>query len=260
MTDRKVDKFGDDLRASHEVSARQQVVLVTGSSSGIGAAVARRFAGAGDLVVVNSSRSEEQGAALAEQLGGLYVRADVADPVDVHRLVSAAVERYGRLDVLVNCAATTSVIPHEDLDAASLDVWRRILDVNVLGTWSVIAAAVPRLRQDGGGQVINITSTSGSRPAGSSIPYAVSKAALNHMTLLLANALGPELRVNAVAPGLVDTPWTADWDAARERVRATVALRREGQPEDVADVCYGIARASYVTGAVVPVDGGLSLL
>jgi len=178
----------------------------------------------------------------------------------VASLVDAVRDRFGRLDMLVNCAATTEVIPHADLEAASTEVWRRILDVNLLGTWTVISTALPLLRADGGGQVINITSASASRPAGSSIPYAVSKAALNHMTLLLAKALGPDIRVNAVAPGMVDTPWTADWDEAREQVRATVALRREGRPEDVAEVCLGIARSSYVTGAVVPVDGGLSLL
>ncbi len=242
------------------MSDTARVVLVTGSSSGIGAAIARRFAADGDRVVVNSSRSADAGAALAAELDGVYVAADIADPAAVERLVGETIDRFERLDVLVNCAATTTVIPHEDLDAASAEVWRRILDVNVLGTWSVIAAATPSLRADGGGQIINITSTSGSRPAGSSIPYAVSKAAVNHMTLLLAKALGPEIRVNAVAPGLVATPWTANWDEAREHVRATVALGREGQPEDVAEVCHALAGASYVTGAVVPVDGGLSLL
>jgi ketoreductase RED2 len=97
------------------------------------------------------------------------------------------------------------------------------------------------------------------RPTGSSIPYAASKAALNHLTLLLASALGPEIRVNALAPGLIDTPWTADWDAIREAVREMAPLRRSGTPQDVADACVGLVTARYVTGQVVLVDGGIAL-
>jgi ketoreductase RED2 len=240
--------------------SQSPVVLVTGSSSGIGAAIARAFAAEGKSVVVNSSRSREAGEALAREIGGVYERADIAEPGSAAALVERSVGRFGHLDILVNCAATTDVIPHDDLDAAGPDVWRRILDVNVIGTWAMISAAVPHLRASGGGQIINITSTSGTRPAGSSIPYAVSKAAVNHMTILLAKSLGPAIRVNAVAPGLVDTPWTSDWREAREYVTKTVALRRPGTPEDIAAACIGIANASYMTGAVVPVDGGLSLL
>jgi ketoreductase RED2 len=237
-----------------------RAALITGSSSGIGAAIARAFAAEGYAVALNSSRSREAGEVLAEELGGIYEQADVADPAEGASLVERAVERLGGLDVLVNCAGTTAVIPHDDLEQAGPKVWRRILDVNVIGTWSVITAAVPHLKRSGAGQIINITSTSGTRPAGSSIPYAVSKAALNHMTLLLAKALGPEVRVNAVAPGLVDTAWTADWHEARAFVAENVALRRPAAPEDIAIACLGVANASYMTGAVVPVDGGLSLL
>jgi ketoreductase RED2 len=235
------------------------VTVVTGSSSGIGAAVAKRFAREGHRVVVNSARSVEDGARLAAEIDGIYIQADLAHGSEAARLITDAVSAFGRLDVLVNCAGTTEVIAHDDLDAADESAWREILDVNLLGTWSAIRAAVPHLR-DGGGQVINVTSTSGTRPSGSSIPYAVSKAAVNHMTLLLAKALGPEVRVNAVAPGMVDTPWTADWDEAREFVEASVALRRAGRPEDIAEACWGVSQATYMTGAVVPVDGGLSLL
>jgi ketoreductase RED2 len=108
--------------------------------------------------------------------------------------------------------------------------------------------------------VITITSTSATRPTGSSIPYSVSKAALNHLTALLAKALGPEIRVNAVAPGLIDTPWSADWHQAHERVRREAALRRSGTPEDVAAACLLLSRTAYATGTVVTVDGGLSLM
>jgi ketoreductase RED2 len=237
-----------------------QTVLVTGSSSGIGAATARHFAAAGATVVVNSSTSAESGEALAAELpGASYVQADVSDEHQARRLIDEVVARHGRLDVLVNNAGTTQVIPHNDLGAASPDVWRRIFDVNVIGTWQVTVAAVDHLRSSGRGQVVNVSSVAGERPTGSSIPYACSKAAVSHMTRLLANVLGPDVRVNAVAPGLVDTPWTADWDFVREFVKAQAPLQRSGRPEDVAEVIVGLARAAYVTGEVVLVDGGLSL-
>ena len=174
------------------------------------------------------------------------------------RIVAAALERWGRLDTLVNNAGTTAVIPHHDVQAASVDVWRRIFEVNVFGTWAMSVAALPALRESRG-SVVNVASVAGVRPTGSSIPYAASKAALNHMTLLLAKVVGPEVRVNAVAPGLVDTPWTADWDVVREVVTQVAPLKRSGRPEDVAEVILALARAAYVTGQVVVVDGGISL-
>ena len=241
-------------------SLEGQVALVTGSSSGIGAATARRLASAGASVVVNSVHSVEAGRALADSLpGATYVQADVADEADARRLVDEVVAAHGRLDVLVNNAGTTQVISHADLEAASPDVWRRIFDVNVIGTWQVTVAAVPHLRASGRGQVVNVSSLAGERPTGSSIPYACSKAAVSHMTRLLANTLGPDVRVNAVAPGLVDTPWTEDWDIVRAFVGAQAPLQRSGQPEDVAEVIHGLVRSRYVTGEVVLVDGGLSL-
>jgi ketoreductase RED2 len=239
-----------------------QVAIVTGSSSGIGAAVAAELAAEGVSVVVNSSASVTAGTALAASLPGgraCYVQADISDEAQARHLVATAVERFGRLDILVNNAGTTRVIPHHDLAAATPDVWRRIFEVNVLGTWMVTAAAAPHLAADSGGSVVNITSVAGLRPTGSSIPYAVSKAALNHLTVLLANVLGPNVRVNAVAPGLVDTPWTEDWDLQRSYVQANAPLRRSGTPEDVSAVVLGLLRSAYVTGEVVLVDGGLHL-
>jgi ketoreductase RED2 len=237
-----------------------KVALITGSSSGIGAAVAQDLAAAGASVVVNSSSSVAAGSALAASLPeATYVQADIADADQARRLISATIERYGRLDILVNNAGTTKVIPHHDLEAATPEVWRRILDVNVIGTWMVTVAAATHLRASGAGVVVNITSLAGIRPTGSSIPYAVSKAALNHMTMLLANVLGPEVRVNAVAPGLVDTPWTSDWEAIRAYVRATAPLQRSATPQDVSVVVLGLLRSGYVTGEVVVVDGGLHL-
>jgi ketoreductase RED2 len=237
-----------------------RVALVTGSSSGIGAAIAGSFAGLGAHVVVNSVSSVAEGQQHAARLpGATYIQADVADPVQARHLVDATVEQHGRLDIVVNNAGTTTVIPHHDLDAATTEIWEHILAVNVLGTWNVIQAAVPHLRATADGVILNITSVAGVRPVGSSIPYAVSKAALNHLTVLLANALGPEIRVHAVAPGLIDTPWTSDWDAVRDTVRQTAPLRRSGTPDDVADACVGLVGTRYATGQVLVVDGGLAL-
>jgi ketoreductase RED2 len=236
-----------------------RVVAVTGSSSGIGAATARAFADAGASVLVNSARSVAEGEAVAASLpDALYVQGDITDAGVPERLVAAAVDRWGRLDTLVNNAGTTAVIPHHDLEAASVDVWRRIFEVNVFGTWAMSVAAMPALRE-AHGSIVNVASVAGVRPTGSSVPYAASKAALNHMTVLLAKVVGPEVRVNAVAPGLVDTPWTEDWDVIREVVRQVAPLKRSGQPEDVAEVVLALAQAAYVTGQVVVIDGGLSL-
>ena len=241
-------------------SLEGKVALVTGSSSGIGAATARALAAEGAAVVVNSATSVEAGRALAAQLpNASYVQADVADPEQARALVERGVRDHGRLDILVNNAGTTVVIPHPDLDAATPEVWRRIFDVNVIGTWQVTVAAVPHLRASGAGVVVNVSSVAGHTTRGSSIPYATSKAAVSHMTELLANTLGPEVRVNAVAPGLVDTPWTADWDVVRDFVRAHAPLQRSGTPEDVAQTILGLVGARYVTGEIVFVDGGLRL-
>jgi ketoreductase RED2 len=237
-----------------------RVALVTGSSSGIGAAIASAFAERGASVVVNSASSVAAGEKLAAELpSAAYVQADVSDPEDATRLVDTAVECFGRLDVVVNNAGTTAVIPHRDLDAATDEIWERILRVNVLGTWHMIRAAVPHLRAGGEGVILNITSLAGVRPTGSSIPYAVSKAALNHLTVLLANVLGPEIRVHAVAPGLIDTPWTEDWEGLRNLVREMAPLRRTGTPADVAEACLGLVGARYSTGQVLVVDGGMAL-
>ena len=238
-----------------------RVALVTGSSSGIGAAVARALAARGAVVVVNSARSAAAGEAVAAEIGGSYVRGDVADDGAARRLVDETVGRHGRLDILVNSAGTTTAIPHPDLDGATDDVWMQILSVNVLGPWHVIRAAAPHLRETGDGAIVNISSRAGSRPTGSSIPYAVSKAALNHLTVLLANVLGPEIRVNAVAPGLVETPWSAGpgFEELRREVLEIAPLARVGRADDIADAVLGLLGARYATGQVLVVDGGMSM-
>jgi ketoreductase RED2 len=237
-----------------------RVVLITGSSSGIGEATARAFDAEGASVVVNSSSSLEAGKNVAASLAGaIYVQGDVSDAAACERLVNEAVDRFGRLDVLVNNAGVTEVIPHHDLEAVTDDIFRRILEVNVLGTFRLTKLALPHLRATGNGAVVNVTSVAGVRPTGSSVPYAVSKAALNHMTALLGKVAGPEVRVNAVAPGLVRTPWTADWEPVHEAMKTMTPLARSGEPSDIAPTVVDVAAAPYMTGQVVVVDGGLSL-
>lgn len=175
-----------------------------------------------------------------------------------------AARRNGRLDILVNNAGVTVKIPHLEIDEVTPEVWSKILGVNVLGTWNVTAAAVPYLRaaahhHAGSSAIVNVSSLAGMRPTGSSIPYGISKAAVNHMTVMLANALSPEIRVNAVAPGMVETPWTADWEREREYVTSRAPLQSTAQPEDIVDVIMALVHSQQVTGEVVRVDGGLHL-
>jgi ketoreductase RED2 len=195
----------------------------------------------------------------AELPDACYVQANVADPADADSLVAAAVERFGRLDVLVNNAGRTRVISHTDLDALTDEVFREIFEVNVFGTFRLTRAALPHLRASGDGAVVNVSSVAGVRPTGSSIPYAASKAALNHLTALLANVTGPEVRINAVAPGLVRTPWTAGWGPVHDSMATRTPAGRSGEPDDIASVIVDVASARYLTGQVVVVDGGLSL-
>jgi NAD(P)-dependent dehydrogenase (short-subunit alcohol dehydrogenase family) len=236
----------------------QRVALVTGSTSGIGEATARRFAADGMTVVIHSRSSRELGLALAGELGGTYLQADLEQEDEATALVPQVLAAHGRLDVLVNNAGISWPVPHADLDGLSAADWRRLLEVNLIAPWLLCTAALPALRESQG-SIVNVTSHAGVRPKGSSIAYAASKAALNHVTKLLAAALGPEVRVNAVAPGLVDTPMTAEWTEAQELWRTVSPMRRAAQPADVADLIAAIVGHRYLTGEVILLDGGLNL-
>ncbi len=237
------------------------VVIVTGSSSGIGEAVARSLAAAGARIVVNSATSVAAGQRLADELGeACYVQGDISEPGTARALVEAAQDRWGRLDGLVNNAAVTSQVPLSDIDGVRLEDWNRVLGVNVVGTFLVSQAVLPLLRAADDGWILNITSIAGIRQTGSSLPYAVSKAAVDHLTTLLAKHAGGRVRVNAVAPGLVATPWTEDWDQIKKGVAATAPLQRVATPEDIADACMGVIGARYTTGQTLVVDGGLGLV
>jgi len=238
-----------------------RVAIVTGSSSGIGEATARRLSELGCRVVVNSATSVEAGTAVAGSLPSeaLYVQADISDQEQGKALVARTIERFGRLDLLVNNAGWTTPVKHADLDALTDEILRRTFEVNVFGTWWLTRAAMPYLRRSPDPNVVMITSVAGVRPVGSSIAYAMSKAALNHLTALLAKSCGP-VRVNAVAPGLVATPLSANMPELHAAVAAAVPLHRSARPDDCADAVVALVRNAYVTGQVLVVDGGSSLV
>ncbi|MFT3801287.1 MAG: SDR family oxidoreductase [Burkholderiaceae bacterium] len=241
------------------------VALVTGSTSGIGEAVARRLSRDGYAVILHSRRSVDAGLALMRELGhAAYVQADLAEDAERTRLIREAVARWGRLDVLVNNAGISRVIPHADLAAASPAVWRELHEVNVIAPFHLISEAAPALREtaragDRPACVVNISSHAGVRPKGASIPYAATKAALNHVTRLLALSLAPDIRVNAVAPGLVDTPLTANWTQAQQLWRERAPMRRAADPDDVAQAVSMLIGSDYLTGEILLCDGGLNL-
>jgi ketoreductase RED2 len=238
-----------------------RVALVTGSSSGIGERTAQRLSELGATVVVNSSSSVEAGEAVSAALPGesSYVRADISDAAQARALVDTTIERYGRLDYLVNNAGWTTVVPHEQLDALTDEIFRKTFEVNVFGTWWLTKAAMPHLRESPDGHVVTVTSLAGLRPVGSSVAYSMTKAALNQMTKLLAKSCGP-VRVNAVAPGLVATPWTQDWDNQHAMVAKVAPLHRSATADDCAEAVLALVRSRYATGQVLCVDGGLGLV
>ena len=243
---------------------QNRVALVTGSTSGIGLAIAKQFIEDGFTVVFHSKSSAETGKKLAQSyLNAAYIRGDLSDQNQTKNLIAEVLSRYGRLDVLVNNAGITKSIPHQDLKAATPEVWREIYEVNVVAPWTLIAEAETALRESSSEEysscIINITSHAGIRPKGASIPYAVSKASLNHMTKLLAVSLAPTIRVNAIAPGLVETPMSKNWVAARKLWRERSPMQRGAQPEDIAQIASMLVASNYLTGETIIADGGLNL-
>lgn len=240
-------------------------ILVTGASSGIGLATVALFARNGATVALNHLPDDGRGPAEAERLAGeglavLALPGDVSNPGDAERMVAEGIALLGGLDVLVNNAGTsgtTAPIAFDDLDAMTEDFWATILSTNLVGPYRCARAAASALR-DSRGAIVNTASVAGLGRRGSSIAYSASKAGLINLTRSLARALAPDIRVNAVAPGLVETPWTASWPA--ERKAATLnrtMLARLATPEDIAEAIFFLAvGAGYITGETLTVDGG----
>ena len=249
---------------------KNAVCIVTGSASGIGAASAIMLAGKGARVLVNYSKSEEAARATLKACADagadtLLVKADVAQDADCRRLAQAALDKWGRIDALVNNAGVTKFASHSDLDALSAEDFQRIYAVNVVGSYQMVRACAPAMKKGGRGAVVNVSSIAGKNGMGSSIAYAASKGALNTMTMSLARVLGPEIRVNAVCPGMVDTKWLREgygprYAAIEARYRQGTALGRPATPEDVAGVIvWLIEGADLVTGDTIMVDSGMHM-
>ena len=247
-----------------------KAAIVTGASSGIGAAIAKALAGAGCNVLATYSGNRdggEQTAAACRKCGvdAFATICDIARDEDCRRVVAAAVDRWGRLDILVNNAGTTRFADAADLGALDAADFDRIFAVNVTGCYQMTRAAAPALKQSGGA-VVNISSHSGFSGIGSSIAYAASKGALNTLTLSLARSLAPDVRVNAVCPGFVDTDWMApklnpaDLDDFKHKTAKIAPLGRIVTPEEVAEAtCWFALGGPTITGQLLVVDGGTHL-
>jgi 3-oxoacyl-[acyl-carrier protein] reductase len=244
------------------VELKGRGAIVTGGGTGLGRAISLKLAAGGANLAIVYSRSrqeaEQTAAECAEQgVKAVAIQADVAEPNQIEAMVEAAHAALGRLDILVNDAGFTIFVPLSDLDGYSLEEWDRVMHVNVRAHWLTARAAAPYLRQHGGA-IVNITSIAGLRPAGSSLPYCVSKAAAIMLAKCLAAGLAPEIRVNNVAPGLLRTRWGARFsDEQFAQFEQGAALKRPTPVEDVADgVLFAIANDS-LTGQTIVVDAGL---
>lgn len=246
-----------------------KAAIVTGAAVGIGREIAVALGGEGAAVVVNYSKSKDEAEQTAEAVrsaGGtaLLVPADVSMDDQVRAMVQQTLDHFGRVDVLVNNAGITKRVPFEDLDALTAEVWDRLYDVNVKGTFFCCRAVAEPMRRQGYGKIINLASVAGIRPSGSSIAYCTSKAAVIHLSACLARTLGPEIRVNVIAPGFIDeTRWNAgvsNLDALRQSAAQTTPLQRVGLPSDIAETALYLAvGADFMTGDVIVVDGGRKL-
>lgn len=263
------------IRTLHGTELQGKVAVVTGGSGGLGAAICQRLAQAGACVVVGYNSSQQPAEELAEQLSVLptherevphcALAAPVTDSSAMAGLAEKVNARYGRCDILVNCAGTTRYCAHDDLDSLDDELIDRILATNVRGPFAGVRAFKTLLQQSaeqgGTGLVVNISSIAAMTAMGSNVVYCASKAAVDNMTKSLARALAPEIRVVSVSPGLADTDFVKQMDQGwRDEQCERTPLRRLADPEEVADaVIAASAYLTFTTGAIIPVDGGRPL-
>lgn len=249
-----------------------KTAIVTGSASGIGAAVAAGLAARGANIVVNYSRSaaEAEETAKAVRAAGaeaIIAQGSIAEDADCRKIAKAALDAWGRIDMLVNNAGTTKIVPHADLEAMTTEEFNRIYSVNVVGTFQMVRACRDALKKTGNGTIVNISSTAGIAGNGSSLAYAASKGALNTLTLGLARALAPEIRVNAVCPGFVTTPWfkklagQEGLDKLTDQTAALAVLGKASTAEDIARLVIFLSgpESGNITGELIRMDAGVHL-
>lgn len=251
---------------------RNKVAIVTGSATGLGAAVALQLADKGCNVVVNYTKSEAEAketlaACEAKGVEAILAQGDVGEDADCRRIVQAAVDKWGRVDVLVNNAGGTKFANHAELDELNAEDFLWIYKVNVVGAYQMIRACAPHMKQAGKGSVVNISSIAGVTGIGSSVAYAASKGALNTMTLSLARSLAPAIRVNAVCPGFIGTRWFSDrfgtqtFEGIKRQQEESTPLQRAGTPEDIATavVFFCGEGSDHITGETLITDAGMHL-
>jgi 3-oxoacyl-[acyl-carrier protein] reductase len=251
------------------MTSERFAALVTGAATGIGRSAAVALARHGYDVVINYSRSEDaakETARQAEAAGAktLLYRTDVSDDAGVRTMLAATEKEFGRLDALINNAGTTVDVEPKDFDAMTVEAWNRVFSVNVLGLFLVTRAAAPLLKKSPNGCIVNTCSIAGLRPSAQPLPYAASKAAVANLTKTLANALGPQIRVNAVAPGWIEGDWMKrtladNYQGLMDRRAKYTPLKRCCTEDDVADSMLSlILHNRFVTGEILIVDGGFS--
>src|SRR5438093_11591335 len=251
------------------MSSERPVGLVTGAATGIGSSVALALAKNGYDVVINYSRSGEAAKKTARDVGSagartVVYRCDVSDDAGVRTMLKATKQQFGRLDVLINNAGTTIDVEPKNLEGMKIEDWNRVFAVNVLGLFLVIRAAVPLLRKSPNGCIVNICSIAGLRPSAQPLPYAASKAVVANLTKTLANALGSEIRVNAVVLGWMEGDWmrrilAENYEKLMARRAHYTPLKRCCTADDVAETMLSLILSNhFVTGEIIVIDGGFS--
>lgn len=244
-----------------------KAAIVTGASRGVGRSAALQLARGGCHVAVNYSSSKAEAEEVVEEVRALGVKcisiaADVADDASCKRMVDTAAKEFGRLDILINNAATTSFIPHSHLDGVTDEAWTRILSVNLKGPFQCIRAAKPHMDAAGEGEIVNVASIAGVAAMGSSIPYCASKAGLINMGVALARVLGPKIRINTIAPGFIEGKWLQQglgdlYEPVKKANEQIAVLQKVCTADDVADAILAfITGSDMVTGQTLVVDGG----
>ena len=243
---------------------KDKVAVVTGGGTGIGRATCIALAQRGATVVVNYSRSQtdaDETVQMIHNAGGqaIAIQADVSQDKEVRDMVDAIVQQFGTVDLLVNNASITRHIPLDDLEAATEEVWDDLYAVNVKGMFYCARAVAPWMKKKKQGAIVNVGSIAGLTGSGSSLPYAVSKAAVHGLTKSLAQALAPEIRVCSVAPGAVATRWWAGREERMNQLSQHLLLQRIATPEDIAHMICATLEQETITGQIITVDSGQTL-